>query len=144
MLKKLWAEYVWLAPATSSRQHPVSALSWCKNDFSGQPKLAYPYAGVYKKKSLVSSPLLLLQYFSCCVHHICMIFEMGSRWPYSCYFVEFYFQDLFKIAWSILLEFTSRLFSLLFVNVHVVVGHSYTLEKKSSFLIGYIWYTYDR
>ena len=49
-----------------------------------------------------------------------MAFEMGGRWLYNCYFVGCCFQDLFSIACSILAQFPSSFFSILFVSIHMV------------------------
>ena len=45
---------------------------------------------------------------------------MGGRWPYSRCFVGCCFWDLFNIAHSILVQYSSSFFSKCFVSVHVV------------------------
>ena len=64
---------------------------------------------------------------------------MRGRWPYSCCFVGYCFQDLFNIAHSILVQLSSRFFSIRLVSVHVV--HPYSridmtiVWKKLRFII---------
>ena len=75
---------------------------------------------------------------SCLVHLIWIILEMGGRWPYSCSFVGCCFQDLFNMAYSILVQLPSSLFFMLFVRVYVL--HPYcsmnttTDSKKLRFI----------
>ena len=59
--------------------------------------------GVHRSTSLMSSSLLLQQCPSCLVRLILIVFVMGGRRPYSCYFVGCCLQDLFNIVCSILL-----------------------------------------
>ena len=49
---------------------------------------------------------------------------MGGRWPYSCCLVGCYFQDLFTIAPSMLVQFPSSFFSIYFISVNVVHPYS--------------------
>ena len=58
---------------------------------------------------------------------------MGGRWPYICCFVGSYFQDLFNIARSILLQLPSSFFSIRFVSVQIVPDSC--LEKIAFFLL---------
>ena len=58
--------------------------------------------GVHRRTSLMSSSLHLQQCPTCLVRLTWMIFEIGSKWPYSYCFVGWCFQDLFKIAPCIL------------------------------------------
>ena len=64
---------------------------------------------------------------------------MGGKWPYRCCLIGSCFQDLFKIAPKIYVEFPFSFFSLRFVSVQVV--HSYsstdtdTTWKKSCFIL---------
>ena len=72
---------------------------------------------------------------------------MGGRWPYSCYFVGCYFQDLFNIARSILVHLLSSFFSIHLVSIQVVHPYSsmvttaawkklrFILSDKSDFLM---------
>ena len=57
----------------------------------------------------------------------------------SCCFVGYYFQDLFYIARSILVQFRSSLFSIRLVRVHVVYSYSRidttAAWKKSRFIL---------
>ena len=57
------------------------------------------------------------------VSFIWTVLEMGSRWPYSYCFVGSYFQALFKIARSILVQFLSSFFSIRLISVHLVYPH---------------------
>ena len=59
----------------------------------------------------MSSSLLLQRSPTWLVCLTWIVFEMGDEWSYSCYFVQCYFQDLFKIACSILVLFPSSFFS---------------------------------
>ena len=73
--------------------------------------------------------------FSSSVPHIliillgCYFFEIGGKWLYSCCFVGCCFQDLFKIARSILMQFPSSFFLYAF-RVHVV--HPYRSKDKTT------------
>ena len=75
---------------------------------------------------------------TCLVCLIWMVLEMGRRWPYSCCFVGCCSQDLFNIARTILVQLSSRFFSIRF---HVV--HPYSRMdtndawKKSRFILSY-------
>ena len=51
----------------------------------------------------MSSSLVLQQCSACLVRLILIVFVMGGRWPYNCFFVGCVLEDLFKIARSILL-----------------------------------------
>ena len=66
----------------------------------------------------MSSSLLFQWCPACLVRLTLIVFVMGGRWPYSCYFVGCCLQDLFNIAQSILVP--SRFFSKRLVWVHVV------------------------
>ena len=91
----------------SSGLHPVSSHScWM-----------YVRAGVHKSTSLMSSSLLLQQCPACLVRLTWILFMIGDRWPYSWCLVGCCYQDLFKIARSILVQLLSS-FSSRFVRVH--------------------------
>ena len=51
-------------------------------------------------------------------------FQMGGKWLYSCCFVGYYYQDLFNIVRSILVQLPSSVFPIHFVSVHVVYPYS--------------------
>ena len=70
--------------------------------------------------SLMSSSLLLQQCLACLDHLAWVVLVMGDKWPYSCCFMECYFQDMFKIIRSLLMQFLSSFFSRYFVSVHVL------------------------
>ena len=86
----------------SSRLHPVSSHSCCVYVRAGCPAFAWPYAGVHRSTSLMSSSLLLQQGSACLVRLTWIVFVMEGRWPYSWCLVGCYRQDLFNIARRIL------------------------------------------
>ena len=61
---------------------------------AGRLAFVWPYAGVHRSTSLMSSSLLLQQCPACLVHLICIVFVMGGRWPYSWCLVVCYFRLL--------------------------------------------------
>ena len=91
-----------IASDRSSGLHPVSSHSDCMHVQAGRPAFAWPYAGVHRSTSLMSSSLLLQQCPACLVRLAWRVFVMGGRWPYSWYFVGCCRQDVFNIARSIL------------------------------------------
>ena len=91
-----------IASGRSSGLHPVSSHSCCMYVWAGRPAFAWPYAGVLRSTSLMSSSLLLQQWPACLVRLTWIVFAMGSRWPYSWCFVACCRQDLFNIARNIL------------------------------------------
>ena len=68
----------------SSRLHPVSIQSCCRQVLASCPTVACPCEGVQRKTSLMNSFLLLQQYPACLVCLIWMVSEMGAWWSYSC------------------------------------------------------------
>ena len=50
---------LFIASGRSSRRHPMSIQNYCRYLFVGQPTLSRPYEGVYKRKLLMGSSLLL-------------------------------------------------------------------------------------
>ena len=91
-----------IASSRSSGLHPISSQSCCMYVRAGRPAFAWPYVGVHRSTSLMSSSLLLEQCPACLVHLTCIVFVMGGRWPYSWCFVGCCLQDLFNITGSIL------------------------------------------
>ena len=91
-----------IASGRSSGLHPVSSQSCCLYVQAGRPAFARPYVGVHRSKSLLSSALLLQQCPACLVCLTWIVFVMEGRWPYSWCFVGCCLQDLFNIAYSIL------------------------------------------
>ena len=88
-----------IASGRSSGLHPVSSHSCCMYVLAGRPAFAWPYVGVHRSTSLMSSFLL----FPTCLFRLtCIVFVMGGRWPYSWCFVGCCHQDLFSIALNIL------------------------------------------
>ena len=89
-----------IASGRSSGLYPVSSHSCCTYVRAGRPAFAWPYAGVHRSISLMSSSLLLQQCPACLVRLTCIIFVTGGRWPYSWCLVGCCRQDLFNIAAS--------------------------------------------
>ena len=71
----------------SSGLHPVSSHSCFLYVRAGRPAFAWPYAGVHRGTSLMSSSLLLQQCPACLVRLTCIVFVMGGSWPYSWYYL---------------------------------------------------------
>ena len=72
-----------IAFGRSSGLHPVSSHSWCMYVRAGRPAVAWPYAGVHRSTSLMSSSLLLQQCTACLARLTCLVFGMRGKWPYS-------------------------------------------------------------
>ena len=87
-----------IAFGRSSGLHPVSSHSCCMYVRGGHPTFAWPYMGVHRSTSLMSSSLLLQQCPACLVHLTCIVFVMGGKWPYSWCLVVCCHQDLFSIV----------------------------------------------
>ena len=91
-----------IASGRSSRLHPVSSHSCCMYVQAGHPAFVWPYVGVHRSTSLMSSSLLLQQCPACLVRLTWIVFVIGGRWPYSWCLVGCCRQDLFNIARNIL------------------------------------------
>ena len=91
-----------IASGRSSGLHPVSSHSCCMYVRAGCPAFAWPYAGVHRSASLMSSSLFLQQCPVCLVRLACIVFVMGGRWPYSWCLVGCCRPDLFNIVRNIL------------------------------------------
>ena len=74
---------LFIASGKSSGLHPVSSHSCCMYVRAGHPAFAWPYAGIHRSTSLMSSSLLLQQCPACLVRLTCIVFVMGGKWPYS-------------------------------------------------------------
>ena len=72
-----------IASGRSSGLHPISSQSCCLYVRAGRPAFAWPYVGVNRSTSLMSSSLLLQQCPACLVRLTRIVFVMGGRWPYS-------------------------------------------------------------
>ena len=72
-----------ITSSMSSGLHPISSHSCCMYVRAGHPAFSWPYAGVHRSISLMSSSLLLQQCPACLVRLAWIVFVMGSRWPYS-------------------------------------------------------------
>ena len=73
-----------IAPARSSRQHPVSAQSCYIQVLASRPTFARPCEGVHRSTSLMCLSLLLKLCPACLVRLTWIVFVRGDRWPYSC------------------------------------------------------------
>ena len=91
-----------IAFGRSSGLHPVSSHNCCMYVRAGHPAFVWPYAGVHRSTSLMSSSLLLQQCPACLVCLTCIVFAMGGNWPYSWCLVGCCRQDFFNIALNIL------------------------------------------
>ena len=91
-----------IASGRFSGLHPVSSHSCCIYVRAGCPTFAWPYVGVHRSTSLMSSSLLLQQCLACLVRLTWIVFMMGGKWPYSWCLVGCCCQDLFNIARNIL------------------------------------------
>ena len=83
-----------IASVRSSGLHPVFSHSCCMYVRASRPAFAWPYAGVHKSTSLMSSSLLLQQCPACLVRLTCIVFVMGGRWSYCWCLVGCCRQDL--------------------------------------------------
>ena len=93
-----------IAFGRSSGLHPVSSHNCCMYVLAGRPAFAWPYAGVHRSTSLMSSSLLLQQCPACLVRLTCIVFVMGGKWPYSWCLVGCWRQDMFSIALDLLIS----------------------------------------
>ena len=62
-----------------SELHHVSSHSCCMYVRAGRPAFAWPYVGVHRSTSLMSSSLLLQQCPVCLVRLLCIVFVMGGN-----------------------------------------------------------------
>ena len=74
---------LFIASGRSSGLHRLSSHSCCMFVRAGCPAFAWPYVGVHRSTSLMSSSLLLWQCPACLVRLTCIVFVMGGRWLYS-------------------------------------------------------------
>ena len=91
-----------IAFGRSSGLHPISSHSCCMYVRAGRPAFDWPYVGVHRSTSLMSSSLLLQQCPAFLARLTCIVFMMGGKWPYSWCLVGCCRQDLFNIALNIL------------------------------------------
>ena len=113
--------YIYIYIIMSCRQHGYSWLSLATSPYYSSPLaslqgyilcphiagvckfalvvllFAWPYVGVYRGTSLMSSSLLLQQCPACLVRLTCIVFVMWGKWPYSWCLVGCCRQDLFNI-----------------------------------------------
>ena len=87
-----------IASGNSSGLRPVSSQSCCIYVRAGRSAFAQPYVGVHRSTSPMSLSLLLQQCPAYLVRLTWIIFVMGGRWQYSCFFMGCCLQDLFSIA----------------------------------------------
>ena len=119
-----------IASGRSSVLHPVSSQSCCMYVRASRPAFAWPYAGVYRSTSLMSSSLLLQQSL---VRLAWIVFRMGGRWPSGWCCVWCCRQDLFNIALNILVWLPSSFLFSRLVSVQVVHPYSsieYIVENR--------------
>ena len=81
-------DYLWLSLATSPYHSlPLAGLQGyilCPHIAAVcRPAFAWPYVGIHRSTSLMSSSLLLQQCPACLVRLTCIVFVMGGKWPYS-------------------------------------------------------------
>ena len=76
-----------IASGRFSGLHPVSSHNYCMYVRAGRPAFAWPYMGVHRSTSLMSSSLLLQQCPACLVRLTWIVFVIGGRWPYIWCFV---------------------------------------------------------
>ena len=67
-----------IASGRSSGLHPISSHSCWMYVRVGRPAFAWPYVGVHKSTSLMSSSLLLQQCPACLVRLTWIVFEIGG------------------------------------------------------------------
>ena len=72
-----------IASGRSSGLYHVSSHSCCMYVRAGRPAFAWPYVGIHRSTSLMSSFLLLQQCPACLVRLAWIVFVMGGNWPYS-------------------------------------------------------------
>ena len=97
------------------RQCPYTTDEW--KFLLVSPKLEDPFVGIYGRTLLLLSLLFLHQYPACIACLIWLVGEMGGKWPYSNCFAGWCFQDLFKIARSILVLFPASFYFKIFLKV---------------------------
>ena len=106
---------------------------------AGRSAFAWPYKGVHRSTSLMSSSLLLQQCLACLVRLTWIVFVMEGRWPYSWCFVGCCLQDLFNIARSILVQLPSSFFSSRLVSASIQqYRHDCYLEETAFHFIGQV------
>ena len=93
---------LFITSSRSSELHPVCSHSCWMYVRAGHPAFAWPYVGVHRSTSLMSSSLLLQQYPACLGCLTWIVFGMGRRWLYNWCLVGCCRQDLFNIARRIL------------------------------------------
>ena len=67
-----------IASGWSSGLHPISSHSCCMYVRAGCPAFAWPYVGVHRSTSLMSSSLLPQQCPACLVRLTCIVFMVGA------------------------------------------------------------------
>ena len=87
----------------------------------------------------MSSFLLPHQCPACLARLTCMVFEMGGKWPYSCFFMRCWQQDLFRIAYSIFsssyLAFSRSVLLASMWCIHTVVLTQTQLGRNPFFIL---------
>ena len=88
----------------SSRSYLLSVPKWWVQVFAGRLTLVLIYVGAHWRTAFMRSSFSSLQ-FRGCLGRSYRLFEMRSKWPYSCCFVGCCFQDLFKTARNVLVYY---------------------------------------
>ena len=107
-----------IASGRSSGPHPVSSHSCWMYVRAGRPAFAWPYVGVHRSTSLMSSSLLLQQCPACLVRLTWIVFVMGGRWPYSwCRNIDIQIVYVAKIGMKIAPHLSARFIFLIGKNM---------------------------
>ena len=94
--------------------HRVSSHSFWMYVRAGRPAFAWPYVGVHRSTSIMSSSLLLQQFPTCLVRITWIVFVVGGRWPYSWCLVGCCRQDLFNSGCEL---FLYRIYEEYYINL---------------------------
>ena len=108
----------------SSELYPVLAQSCCIQVLAGRPTCARLCEGVHRSILIMSSSLLLQQCPACLVHLTLIVFVMGGRQPYNCYFVGCCHEGLVQYSSQHSCVIAVKPFLLHLVSVRVVHPYS--------------------
>ena len=86
-----------IASGRSSGLYPVSSHSCCMYVRAGRSAFTWPYMGVHRSTSLMSSSLPLQLCPACLVRLTWIVFVIGGRWLYSWCLVGCCRRELFNI-----------------------------------------------
>ena len=124
-----------IAYGRSSGLHPVSSHSCCMYVRAGHPAFAWPYVGVHRSTSLMSSSLLLQQCPACLFRLAWIVFVIGGRWPYSWCLVGCCCQDLFNdtLFHASFSHHTRKLIFRIFID-HLIFFKCVILRQSAKFV----------